>query len=182
MYHCENHKSCATRSLFVVNIGKRYERGQEHVDFSTFATKATIYAGGLEALTVRLQESNEFLAGGKGYIRLKKVEKKLRIRQQYMVSQVALLYPVKISAGATQDQELESFPNSSKLGLSAGSKPVNPGSLTILGLQLTMIPFKTMSLFSDKKEAQKTSSDLGYVGHVRSSSLSIKILTIFPPL
>ncbi|XP_062098444.1 vacuolar protein sorting 38-like [Humulus lupulus] len=87
------------------------------------------------------------------------------MRQQYMVSQVALLYPVKISAGATQDQELESFPNSSKLGLSAGSKPVNPGSLTILGLQLTMIPFKTMSLFSDKKEAQKTSSALGYVGH-----------------
>ena len=51
---------------------------------------------------------------------------------------------------------------------------MNPGSLTILGLHLTMLPFKTMSLFSDKKEAQRSSSALGYVGHVRLSSHLIK--------
>lgn len=60
-------------------------------------------------------------------------------------------------------------------GNSAGSKPVNPGSLTILDLHLTMLPFKTMSLFSDKKEAQRSSSALGYVAHVRSFSLLIKL-------
>ena len=64
-----------------------------------------------------LQEMNEFLAGEKGYIRLKNLQKKLRMRQRYMISQVSLLYPVKISAGTTQDQELESFPSSSKSGI-----------------------------------------------------------------
>ena len=34
-----------------------------------------------------------------------------------MVSQVLLLYPVKISAGPREDQELESFSSSSRLGI-----------------------------------------------------------------
>ncbi|XP_062109191.1 vacuolar protein sorting 38 [Humulus lupulus] len=153
----ENLSTCHKKAA--ENVKKKEEQLNGDVNSLLFRGTA------LSAVRNRLQESNEFLSGGKGYIRLKKVEKKLRMRQQHMVSQVALLYPVKISAGATQDQELDSFPNSSKLGLSAGTKPVNPGSLAILGLQLTMVPFKTMSLFSDKKEAQKTSSALGYVGH-----------------
>lgn len=63
------------------------------------------------------QELNGLLAGERGYIRLKNLQKKLRTRQQYMVSQVSLLYPVKITAGPAEDQELESFPSSSRLGM-----------------------------------------------------------------
>ena len=33
-----------------------------------------------------------------------------------MISQVSLLYPVKILVGPAQEQELESYPGSSKLG------------------------------------------------------------------
>lgn len=81
----------------------------------------------------RLQESNRLLAGEKGYVSLRNLQKRLSMRQQYMISQVSLLYPVKISVGPAQEQELELFPSSSKSGSSAGSKPVNQGSLTILG-------------------------------------------------
>lgn len=63
------------------------------------------------------QELNGLLAGERGYIRLKNLQKKLRTRQQYMVSQVSLLYPVKITAGPAEDQELESFPSTSRLGM-----------------------------------------------------------------
>lgn len=34
-----------------------------------------------------------------------------------MISQVSFLYPVKISTGPAKDQELESFPNTSRLGI-----------------------------------------------------------------
>jgi delta-aminolevulinic acid dehydratase/porphobilinogen synthase len=33
-----------------------------------------------------------------------------------MVSQVSFIYPLKIEAGPSQDQELESFPGGSRLG------------------------------------------------------------------
>lgn len=55
-------------------------------------------------------------------------------------------------------------------GNSSGSKPVNHGSLTILGLNLNVLPFKKMSFFSDKKETQRSASALGYVAHVCSLS------------
>ncbi|XP_062165642.1 vacuolar protein sorting 38 isoform X3 [Alnus glutinosa] len=130
----------------------------------------------------RLQESNRLLAGEKGYVSLRNLQKRLRMRQQYMISQVSLLYPVKISVGPAQEQELELFPSSNKSGLiqvlseprtsrlgsSAGSKPVNQGSLTILGLHLTMLPFKKMSFFSDKREVQRSATALGYVAHAVS--------------
>ncbi|GLT73214.1 hypothetical protein SLA2020_450870 [Shorea laevis] len=116
----------------------------------------------------RLQESNRLLAGEKGYVSLRNLQKRLRMRQQYMISQVSLLYPVKISVGPAQEQELELFPSSSKSGSSAGSKPVNQGSLTILGLHLTMLPFKKMSFFSDKREVQRSATALGYVAHAVS--------------
>ncbi|XP_015887449.1 vacuolar protein sorting 38 isoform X2 [Ziziphus jujuba] len=115
-----------------------------------------------------LLELHALLGGDKGYIRLKNLQKKLRTRQQYMVSQVSLLYPVKISSGPTQDRELESFPSSSRSGNSARSKPVNQASLTILGLQLTMPPSKIMSFFTDKKEVQRSATALGYVAHAVS--------------
>ncbi|KAJ0092925.1 hypothetical protein Patl1_26048 [Pistacia atlantica] len=119
----------------------------------------------------RLQESNKLLSGEKGYGHLQNLNKKLRLRQQFMIQQVSLLYPVKILVGPKQEQELESFPSGSRSGNAAGSKPVNPGSLTILGLHLTMLPFTKMSLFSDKKEVQRSATALGYIAHVCSFSL-----------
>ncbi|KAK9183540.1 hypothetical protein WN944_026693 [Citrus x changshan-huyou] len=116
----------------------------------------------------RLQESNRLLAGEKGYGHLQKLQKMLRMRQQFMISQVSFLYPVKILVGPKQEQELESFPSGNRSGNSAASKPVNPGSLTILGLHLTILPFTKMSLFTDKKEVQRSATALGYIAHVVS--------------
>ncbi|KAJ6860314.1 hypothetical protein NC651_036624 [Populus alba x Populus x berolinensis] len=125
----------------------------------------------LSVASKQLQESRRSLAGERGYVRLTKLQKKLRLRQQYMISQVSLLYPIKISVGPSEEQELESFPSSSKSGNYVDSKPVNQGSLTILGLHLTMAPFKKMSFFTDKKEVQRSASALGHVAHVCYFSL-----------
>ncbi|KAI5650643.1 hypothetical protein M9H77_36648 [Catharanthus roseus] len=122
----------------------------------------------LSGASKRLQEANRSLTGEKGYLHLKLSQKLLRVRQQYMVSQVSLLYPVKIVIGHAQEQELESFTTSIKSGVPAGSKPLDQGSLTIAGLHLTMIPFTKMSFFTDKKEVQRSATALGYVAHAVS--------------
>ncbi|KAK4856319.1 hypothetical protein QYF36_016271 [Acer negundo] len=109
----------------------------------------------------RLQESNRLLAGERGYLQLQNLQRMLRVRQQFMISQVSLLYPVKILVGPKQEQELESFPS----GNPDASKPINPGSFTILGLHLTMLPFTKMSLFTDKKEVQRSATALEYIAH-----------------
>lgn len=70
----------------------------------------------IDCLVILLQESNRLLNEERGYIKLKNVQRKLRARQQYMVSQVSLLYPVKIVVGPAEEQELESYPSSSRLG------------------------------------------------------------------
>ncbi|XP_013631595.1 PREDICTED: UV radiation resistance-associated gene protein-like isoform X2 [Brassica oleracea var. oleracea] len=113
----------------------------------------------------KLQESNCQLEGESGYAHLKTVTNKLRKRQQYMVSQVSFIYPLKIEAGPSQDQELESFPGGSRL---VGTKPVSQGSVRILGLPFSMAPFTKMSFFTDKKEVQKSATALGYVAHAVS--------------
>ncbi|KAG2241482.1 hypothetical protein Bca52824_096538 [Brassica carinata] len=112
----------------------------------------------------KLQESNCQLEGESGYTHLKIVTNKLRKRQQYMVSQVSFIYPLKIEAGPSQDQELESLPGGSRLG----TKPVSQGSVRILGLPFSMAPFTKMSFFTDKKEVQKSATALGYVAHAVS--------------
>nr|XP_008382104.1 UV radiation resistance-associated gene protein-like isoform X2 [Malus domestica] len=122
----------------------------------------------------RLEESNQLPSSDKGYVHLKNLQKMLRRRQQHMISQVSLLYPVKFTMGPAQEQELESFPNTSRSGNSARFKPANQGTLTILGLHLTMLPFKMMSFFTDKKEVQRSATALGYVGHVRMVSTDVK--------
>lgn len=122
----------------------------------------------LSGASKRLQEANRLLSGERGYVRLRNMQKLLRVRQQYMISQVSLLYPVKVVIGHALEQELESFTSSFRLGNSAGSKPVDQGSLTILGLDLTVLPFKKMSLFDDKKEIQRSATALGYVAHAVS--------------
>lgn len=116
----------------------------------------------------QLQEGTRLLAGERGYVPLKNLQKMLRIRQQYMLSQVSFLYPVKTLIGAAHELELESFPSSSRSGNSVGPKPPNLGTLTILGLQLSMLPFKKTSFFTDKKEVQRTATALGCVAHAVS--------------
>ncbi|CAI0380255.1 unnamed protein product [Linum tenue] len=118
----------------------------------------------LSVANKQLEESNRLLAGESGFLRHRNLQKMLRLRQQFMISQVSLLYSVKMSPGRSQDQELESLPSRSY----AGSKLVNPGSLTILGLHLTMLPFTKMSFFSNKKEVQRSATALGYVAHAVS--------------
>ncbi|KAG2308883.1 hypothetical protein Bca52824_028631 [Brassica carinata] len=118
----------------------------------------------LSIAKTKLQESNCQLEGESGYAHLKIVTNKLRKRQQYMISQVSFIYPLKIEAGPSQDQELESFPGGSRLG----TKPVSQGSVRILGLPFSMAPFTKMSFFTDKKEVQKSATALGYVAHAVS--------------
>ncbi|KAK4542125.1 hypothetical protein RGQ29_033209 [Quercus rubra] len=135
------------------------EDANKQEDQLSVQVRSLLVAGtALSVARKRLQESNRLLAGEKGYVRLRNLQKRLRMRQQYMISQVSLLYPVKISVGPAEEQELELFPSSIRSGSSAGSKPFNHGSLTILGLHLTMLPFKQMSFFTDKKEVQRSAN------------------------
>lgn len=60
-------------------------------------------------------------------------------------------------------------------GNPTGSKPMDAGSLTISGLHLTVLPFKKLSFFTDKKEVQRSATALGYVAHVCSFFLKVKI-------
>lgn len=66
-----------------------------------------------------MQEANTSLSGERGYVNLKNLQKLLRARQQFMVSQISLLYPVKGVSGHTFEQELDSFSSSSKSGNSS---------------------------------------------------------------
>ncbi|KAL3726691.1 hypothetical protein ACJRO7_031575 [Eucalyptus globulus] len=152
------------RTKVVVEDAKRKEE-----DLAAEVRSLLVSGTALSVARKRLQESNRIL-GQRGYGKLKNLQKMLRMRQQYMVSQVSVFYPVKNFAGQSQEQELESFPSTTKSvsGSSAGSKPVNLESLTILGLQLTMLPFTKMSFFMDKKEVQRSATALAYVGHAAS--------------
>ncbi|CAA7049502.1 unnamed protein product [Microthlaspi erraticum] len=126
----------------------------------------------------KLQESNCQLEGESGYAHLKIVTNKLRKRQQYMVSQVSFIYPLKIEAGPSQDQELESFPGGTRL---VGTKPLSQGSVRILGLPFSMAPFTKMSFFTDKKEVQKSATALGYAAHAVSLiAPSLKVPLRYP--
>ncbi|XP_038906453.1 UV radiation resistance-associated gene protein [Benincasa hispida] len=169
----EMREKLEARKCIVENMGMRSKLASEDVkkqeESLSIEVRSLLVAGtALSKARKRLQESNRLLSGEEGYDRLKSLQKTLRRRQQFMISQVSFLYPVKISTGPAKDQELESFPSTSRLGNSSGSKPVNHGSLTILGLNLNVLPFKKMSFFSDKKETQRSASALGYVAHAVS--------------
>ncbi|OMO71020.1 UV radiation resistance protein/autophagy-related protein 14 [Corchorus capsularis] len=161
------------RKVVMENMSARCKVAKEDAksreEMLSTEVRALLVAGtSLSVAKKRLQESNRLLTEERGYIKLKNVQRKLRARQQYMISQLSLLYPVKIIVGPAQEQELESYPGSSRLGNSSVSKPINQGSLTILGLHLSMLPFTKMSFFTDKKEVQRSATALGYVAHVVS--------------
>ncbi|CAH9136694.1 unnamed protein product [Cuscuta epithymum] len=112
----------------------------------------------------RLQDANRSLTGEMGCGHLKSMQRLVRLRQQFMVSQIQLLYPVKVGAGLEIEQELESFTNI----IRSGQKSLDQGSLTIAGLHLTVVPFTKKSFFTDKKEVQRSATALGYVAHAVS--------------
>ncbi|KAK9124952.1 hypothetical protein Scep_013798 [Stephania cephalantha] len=108
----------------------------------------------------KLKEANGLLAGERGHIHLKKLQKTLQDRIKHMVTQVSVLYPVK-AIGSTQKEKLEPSFVANKSGNSSGS-------LAILGLQLNSVPLRKVSFFSDKKEIQRSATALGYVAHAVS--------------
>lgn len=63
-----------------------------------------------------MQDASRSFAGERGYGHLRTLQRVFRMRQQYMVSQVQLLYPVRIAIGQAPEQELEFFNNSSNSG------------------------------------------------------------------
>ncbi|XP_050216099.1 vacuolar protein sorting 38 isoform X2 [Mercurialis annua] len=159
-------RKCAMERIFALTEGLKGDAEKEEERLSVEVRSLLVAGTALSASNKQLQESKSSVSGESCYGRLRNLQKKLRVRQQYMVAQISLLYPVKISAGPSEDQELEAFPSTSKSGNSAGSKPTNQGSLTISGLHLTMLPFTKISFFTDKKEIQKTATALGYIAHV----------------
>ncbi|CAN0875358.1 Vacuolar protein sorting 38 [Linum grandiflorum] len=155
-------------SLSVRSQGAAEKPKKEEARLGAEVRSLLVAGTALSAANKQLEESNTLFAGESGFLRLRHLQQMLRSRQQFMISQVSLLYSVKMSAGPSRDQELESLPSTSKSGNSGGSKLLNPGSLTILGLHLTMLPFTKMSFFSNKKEVQRSATALGYVAHVVS--------------
>ncbi|KAJ6804893.1 UV radiation resistance-associated gene protein isoform X2 [Iris pallida] len=118
----------------------------------------------LSAAHQQLQEANKLLAGKRGHGNLRNLQKMLRMRQQYMISQVSTLYPVK--ASNESKEKLDSRDGDSAVLSTANmSKPQQTASLTILGLQLTALHLKKMSIFSNKSEVQMSAAVLGYVAH-----------------
>ncbi|XP_058731704.1 vacuolar protein sorting 38 isoform X2 [Vicia villosa] len=93
------------------------------------ALQSLLVAGGTLSVTRKnLQESSRLLSEENGYVRLRNLQKMLRMRQQYMTSQILMLYPVKLVVGPAQEQELEAYP----LGRSADKKEIQK-SATALG-------------------------------------------------
>lgn len=127
-------------------------------------TRMLLVAGKtLSAARQQLQEANKLLAGKRGHGNLKNLQKMLRRRQQYMITQVSTLYPVKALNESKTDLHHDGDPAGSSI--SNVSKPQQISPLTIAGLQLTALPLKKMSFFGNKTETQRSAAVLGYIAH-----------------
>ncbi|CAN1193791.1 Vacuolar protein sorting 38 [Linum perenne] len=138
-------------SLSVRSQGAAEKPKKEEARLGAEVRSLLVAGTALSAANKQLEESNTLFAGESGFLRLRHLQKMLRLRQQFMISQVSLLYSVKMSPGPSHDHELESLPSTSKSGL-----------------HLTMLPFTKMSFFSNKKEVQRSATALGYVAHAVS--------------
>ncbi|KAG2622809.1 UV radiation resistance-associated protein-like [Panicum virgatum] len=118
----------------------------------------------------KLEEANKLLSGENGHGRLKNMEQKLRKRQQYMVTQVAQIYPVRPLDEQSPDHKPGITTSSTKT--SAAESMLPNGSqrrpLAILGLQLSKPNAKKTGYFSDKTDFHKSSTVLGYAAHAVS--------------
>nr|CAD1817393.1 unnamed protein product [Ananas comosus var. bracteatus] len=124
----------------------------------------------LSAAHQQLQEANKLLSGEKGLGHLKNLQKMLRMRERYMVAQVASLYPVKTLKDKAPVETLDSSSGGTKTRDDESSSPnmsrsMQLSHLAISGLQLTTLPMQKMSFFTDKKEVRRSATVLGYVAH-----------------
>ncbi|KAG2409591.1 uncharacterized protein HKW66_Vig0002560 [Vigna angularis] len=169
----EMRQKLESKKVVMENMSIRYRLAKEDANKQeeqlSGAVQSLLVAGGaLSVCSRNLQESSRFLYDENGYVHMRKLQKMLRRRQQHMVSQISMLYPMKILVGPAQEQELEAYPSSNLAGTSAGLKPVNQGSLTIHGLHLNVLIFRKLSFFTDKKETRESATALGYVAHAVS--------------
>ncbi|THU66888.1 hypothetical protein C4D60_Mb05t18930 [Musa balbisiana] len=153
-----------------MDLNKTSENVKNQKDRLSAAIRMLLVAGKtLDAGHQQLQEANRLLSGERGYGNLKNLQKLLRLRQQHMIIQVSTLYPVngmnEQAFGETIDSHSDGYSNGSPSPNE--SRPSHSSSLTILGLQLTILPSKK-KFFGDKKEVQKSASALGYVAHAVS--------------
>ncbi|KAF8648561.1 hypothetical protein HU200_064603 [Digitaria exilis] len=124
----------------------------------------------LDAARRNLEEANKLLSTENGCGRLKNLEQKLRMRQQYMIAQVDKIYPVRPLDVQSPDHKLGFTSNIIK---TRNAESVFPNGsqnrpLAILGLQLSKLSVKKAGYFSDKTEFQKSSTVLGYTAHAVS--------------
>ncbi|URE07610.1 UV radiation resistance [Musa troglodytarum] len=153
-----------------VHFNKTSENVKNQKDQLSAAIRMLLVGGKtLDAAHQQLQEANRLLSGERGHGNLKNLQKLLRLRQQHMIIQVSTLYPVKgmneQAIGETIDSHSDGYSTVSRSPNE--SRPSHSSSLTILGLQLTILPSKK-KFFGDKKEVQKSASALGYVAHAVS--------------
>ncbi|GAB4844084.1 hypothetical protein Ancab_014048 [Ancistrocladus abbreviatus] len=165
------------KKVLIGNMSMQSKVVQEHAktkeEHLSSEIKSLLVSGSsLSVGRKRLQESTRLLSEERGHVRLRNLHKMLRTRQQYMISQVSFLYPLKTLIGPAQELELDSFASGSRPGTPGGSpdryKPRSQGIMTISGLQLSMLPFTQMSFFPDKKQVQRSATALGYVAHAVS--------------
>ncbi|WVZ88167.1 hypothetical protein U9M48_034715 [Paspalum notatum var. saurae] len=124
----------------------------------------------LDTARSNLKEADELLSGENGRGRLKNLEHKLRMRKQYMIAQVAQIYPVRPLDEQTPDQKPGFTSNIMKTRNAESVLPNGSQNrpLAILGLQLSKLSVKKTGYFSDKTEFQKSSTALGYASHAVS--------------
>ncbi|KAJ1264589.1 hypothetical protein BS78_08G011000 [Paspalum vaginatum] len=124
----------------------------------------------LDAARGNLKEAGKLLSGENGRGRLKNLEQKLRMRKQYMIAQVAQIYPVRPLDEQSTDQKPGFTSNIGNIIKARNAESTLPNGsqnrpLAILGLQLSKLSVKKTGYFSDKTEFQKSSTALGYASH-----------------
>eukprot|EP00268_Persea_americana_P010270 TRINITY_DN14165_c0_g1_i3.p1 TRINITY_DN14165_c0_g1~~TRINITY_DN14165_c0_g1_i3.p1 ORF type:complete len:220 (-),score=46.55 TRINITY_DN14165_c0_g1_i3:1148-1807(-) len=116
-------KKLEARKLVLGNLLKQSKTATDHIkdqgEQLSVGIRPLLVAG--KALSVarnQLQEANTLLAGKRGHVHLRNLQKMLRMRQQYMIAQVSALYPVKGSLGQSPGENLHSSSDGSKSGVS----------------------------------------------------------------
>ncbi|XP_078436495.1 UV radiation resistance-associated protein [Wolffia australiana] len=151
---------------------KSSDLAKHHRDQLFVCTRRLLIASkSLSGAFTQMQEANRILFGQRGHGHLCNLQRMLRARQQYMVAQVSLIYPVKESTTASCEGTLNS--DSKMSGHQAGlplsdesTSSQRSSTLTICGLELAAPFLKKASFFKDKKELQRSATALGYVAHV----------------
>ncbi|KAG0471832.1 hypothetical protein HPP92_016378 [Vanilla planifolia] len=167
-------------------------------------SKTELLGGALRSLLVaskkvyaaheQLKEARRQLSGEVGYGNSKRLQKMLRMRQQHMIAQVNLIYPVRSlnepisrempdihSTGDISSETQSSSADTTETPTDT-SRPPPASFFTILNQQLTALPLKKASFFADKKEIQRSAVVLGYVAHAVTLIASYMYVPLRYPL